>query len=68
MTPCELNAIITAISNYYYINLSHKDFNRLAVLLSLISKQMFALVAMREVCNRDNRRATETAVIAEAID
>ena len=55
MSPCELNAVLAAITNYLYINLSPRDFKILSVFLSLLSKQMFTLVAMKEICSRDDR-------------
>lgn len=70
MTPCELNAAIAAITNYFYCTLSRREFNTLAVVLSLISKQMFTLVAMRDICARDGRwdNSVEEAAVAEALD
>lgn len=55
MSPCELNAILAAVTNYLYLNLSPRDFKILSVFLSLLSKQMFTLVAMKEICSRDDR-------------
>ncbi len=55
MSPCELNAVLAAITNYLYVNLSPRDFKILSVFLSLLSKQMFTLVAMKEICSRDDR-------------
>ena len=55
MSPCELNAVLAAITNYLYVNLSPRDFKVLSVFLSLLSKQMFTLVAMKEICSRDDR-------------
>jgi len=50
MRPTELNAILTVIVNYLYTNLNEKDFTNLALFLSLLSKEMFALEAMRALC------------------
>ncbi|HHY51741.1 MAG TPA: hypothetical protein GX499_00660 [Clostridiales bacterium] len=63
MTPCELNAILAAITNYLYVNLSPHDFKCLSVFLSLLSKQMFTLVALKEICNRN-----EDIVVAADVD
>ena len=63
MSPCELNAVLVAISNYLYANLSPRDFKILSVILSMLSKQMFTLVAMQEICSRDDR-----IVLAETLD
>ncbi|MGI6404235.1 MAG: hypothetical protein ACOX0K_08535 [Oscillospiraceae bacterium] len=63
MTPCELNAVLAAITNYLYLNLSPKDFKCLSVFLSLLSKHMFTLIALQEICSRD-----EDIVVAAEVD
>lgn len=55
MSPCELHTLITAIANHLYCNLSEKDFNCWSIFLSQLSKQMFTLIALRELCDRDDR-------------
>ena len=50
MNPCEINAAITAISNYLFANLSKKDFVFLNICISELSKSMFALELLRGVC------------------
>jgi len=50
MTPCEINATITAISNFLFTNLSKKDFIFLNICISELSKSMFAMELLRGVC------------------
>ena len=50
MRPTELNAILTVIVNYLYTNLDETDFTNLALFLSLLSKEMFAMEAIRALC------------------
>lgn len=50
MRPTELNAILTVIVNYLYTNLDEKDYTNLAVFLSLLSKEMFAMETLRVLC------------------
>ena len=55
MNPCELNALIAAISNYLFINLSKKDFLFLNILLSELSKSMFTMELLKGVCRIDEK-------------
>lgn len=55
MNPCELNAIIAAISNYLYTNLSKEDFLFLSVFLSELSKSMFSMELLRGICYFEKR-------------
>jgi len=50
MRPTELNAILTVLVNYLYSSLDEKDFTHLAIFLSLVSKEMLAMEAIRELC------------------
>ena len=50
MRPTELNAILTVLVNYLYTSLDEKDFTHLAIFLSLVSKEMFAMEAIRGLC------------------
>jgi len=50
MRPTELNAILTVIVNYLYTSLDEKDFTNFALFLSLLSKEMFAMEAIRALC------------------
>lgn len=56
MNPCEVNAAIAAITNYLYANLSKKDFFCLSVILSELSKSMFAMEVLKNVCNREEKK------------
>ncbi|MCL2089054.1 MAG: hypothetical protein FWH14_06195 [Oscillospiraceae bacterium] len=53
MNPCELNVLITAISNHLFVTLSKKDFACLNIFLSELSKSMFAMALFRDICNRE---------------
>ncbi len=55
MNPCELNVIITALTNYFYVTLSREDFNCLNVFLSELSKSMFSTTLFRDLCNREGK-------------
>ena len=50
MNPCEINAAITAISNFLFCNLSKKDFIFLNICISELSKSMFSMELLRDVC------------------
>lgn len=56
MNPCEVNATIAAITNYLYANLSKKDFFCLSIILSELSKSMFAMEVLKNVCNREEKK------------
>lgn len=50
MNPCELNALIASIANYLYSKLSKEEFFCLNVLLSELSKTMFSMEILGNVC------------------
>ena len=50
MNPCQMNALIAAISNYLYTTLSKKDFLFWNVFFSELSKSMFSMEILRGVC------------------
>ena len=50
MRPTELNALLTLITNYLYTSLSEREFLNLGLFLSLLSKEMLAMEAIRELC------------------
>ena len=50
MNPCELNAVIAAVTNFLYARLSPKDFLFLNVFLSELSKSMFTMEILRGIC------------------
>lgn len=50
MNPVELNTLITYMSNHLYTNLDEKEFFNLGVFLSLLSKEMLTMEAVRDLC------------------
>jgi len=61
MRPTELNAILTAIVNYLYSSLDEKDFTHLAIFLSILSKEMFEMEALRALCRIEKEVEEEEA-------
>lgn len=59
MNPCEMNALITSIANYFYANLSKKDFLFLNVFLSELSKSMFTMEILRGICHIEKHERKE---------
>ncbi|GHU81006.1 hypothetical protein FACS1894191_7410 [Clostridia bacterium] len=49
MRPTELNALIASITNQLYCSLPEKDFRKLGIFLSLLSKDMLAMEVVREI-------------------
>jgi len=60
MRPTEMNALLTLVTNYLYTSLDEREFINLALFLSLLSKEMLAMEAIREIC-RIEREAEEGA-------
>ena len=56
MTPCELNAAIAGVTNYFFCRLSKRDFVNLGVLLSLLSKDILSMAALEELCILEKER------------
>lgn len=56
MNPCDLNVVITAITNHLYNTLDQKDFDCLTIFLSELSKSMFSMALLRTVCDRERER------------
>ena len=50
MRPTELNALLTLITNYLYTSLDEQDFTNLGIFLSLLSREMLAMEAIRGLC------------------
>lgn len=50
MNPCELNAVVAAITNYLYTSLSKEDFLFANIFLSELSKSMFSMELLRSIC------------------
>lgn len=55
MNPVDLNTLITSISNYLFCNLKEKDFFNLGILLSLLSKEMLGMEAIRDLCKIEKK-------------
>ncbi|MDL2217526.1 hypothetical protein LJC27_02595 [Christensenellaceae bacterium OttesenSCG-928-M15] len=69
MTPCEMNAMVTAISNYLYTSLSNEDFKCLSIILNELSKTMFTMNVYQGICGvRRNDEAIEIAEDAAALE
>ncbi|MDR2533091.1 MAG: hypothetical protein LBC82_09655 [Oscillospiraceae bacterium] len=50
MNPCQMNALIAALTNYLYCTLSKKDFIFWNVFFSELSKSMFGMEILRSIC------------------
>jgi len=59
MRPTELNAILTALTNYFYVSLEERTFTNLAIFLSLLSKEMLAMEAIRALCRIEDMAEKE---------
>ena len=55
MNPCQISAIITAVSNHLYANLSQEDFEVLNIMVSELSKSMLSMTLLRGVCEIDRK-------------
>jgi hypothetical protein len=55
LDPCELNVLITAITNYLYTTLSKEEFLCLSVILNELSKSMFSTSLFQDLCNKDGK-------------
>ncbi len=51
LDPCELNALIALLVDYFFNNLSKKEFLCLSVFLRELSKSMFSMAAFEEICS-----------------
>jgi len=56
MNVCELNALISSITNILYVSLSEKEFATLNVLLSELSKSMFSMSLLRSICEFEEKQ------------
>lgn len=52
MNPCELNVLITAITNYLFTNLSKEDFVCFSIFLNELSKSMFSTTLFQGLCSK----------------
>jgi len=50
MRPTELNVLLTLITNYLYTSLDEREFTNLGIFLSLLSKEILAMEAIRALC------------------
>ena len=50
MRPTELNVLLTLITNYLYTSLDEREFTNLGLFLSLLSREMLAMEAIRGLC------------------
>ena len=55
MSPCELNALMAALSNQLYTTLPRDKFLCLAVFLNELSKQMLTMPLFNDLCNGEGR-------------
>lgn len=58
MDPCQLNAVITAITNQLYSALEEDDFVCLSIFLNELSKTMLSMAILGDVCRRQGRKQT----------
>ena len=61
MRPTEINALLTVVTNYLYTRLDEKDFTNLALILSLLSKDMLAMEAIREICRLEEQEEPDSS-------
>jgi len=59
MRPTEMNALLTLVTNYLYTSLEEREFINLALFLSLLSKEMLAMEAIRAICRIEKEAEEE---------
>ena len=59
MRPTELNLLLALTTNYLYTSLEEREFINLGIFLSLLSKEMLAMEAIRELCRIEKEEAKE---------
>ena len=59
MRPTELNLLLALTTNYLYTSLEEREFLNLGIFLSLLSKEMLAMEAIRELCRIEKEEAKE---------
>ncbi|MBP1737332.1 MAG: hypothetical protein H6Q60_1213 [Oscillospiraceae bacterium] len=62
MNPCEMNVLITALTNYFYTSLSKEEFKCLSVFLNELSKSMFATILFQDVCNNNKLHPDKSTI------
>jgi len=55
MNPCELNALIAYLSNYFYTTLPKDQFLCLSVFLNELSKSMLSMPLYQDLCNHEGK-------------
>ncbi len=50
LDPCELNVLITALTNQFYTSLSREDFICLSIFLRELSKSMIGTTIFQGLC------------------
>ena len=53
--PCQLNAAVAMITNQLYCSLSRDEFLNLGIALSMLSKDMLAMVGIEELLRWEHR-------------
>ena len=52
INPCEINVIITTVTNLLFTNLSKEEFASLSVFFNELSKSMFSTIIFRDICEK----------------
>lgn len=55
LNPCEMNMLIAALTNYFYTNLSEKDFICLGIFLRELSKSMIGTTVFDGLCYKEKK-------------
>ncbi len=55
LNPCEMNMLIAALTNYFYTNLSEKDFICLSIFLRELSKSMIGTTVFDGLCYKEKK-------------
>ena len=53
--PCQLNAVIAALTNQLYCSLSREEFIGLGIFLSMLSKDILSMAAIEEFLKWEHR-------------
>lgn len=56
VNACELNAIIAGITNQLYITLNERQFLKVSLFLSQLSKNMLAMALLDDICDIEKDR------------
>ncbi len=56
LDPCELNVLVTALTNHFYTTLSKEDFICLSIFLRELSKMMISTSVFEDLCNDDGKK------------